>query len=64
MKNVLVEVTDGNYDNIGERFFVQVTGRIKEVAEILEENFPNGIECDIIGVYDDDMADLMGYDTI
>lgn len=62
MKNFLFEVTGGNYDNIGELFFVQAE-RFDEVGAILDENFPDGIEVKLIDVMDDDDADRLGYDT-
>jgi len=62
MKNFLLEVTGGNYDNIGELFFVQAE-RMDEVGMVLDENFPDGIEVKLIDVVDDDAAEAMGYDT-
>lgn len=56
MFNFLLEDENGN------RFFVQAD-RMDEVVVILEETFPNGIECSLMGVYDDDEADRLGYDT-
>lgn len=56
MFNFLLEDENGN------RFFVQAD-RMDEVVVTLEENFPDGIECSLIGVYNDDEAEAMGYDT-
>lgn len=62
MKNFLFEVTGGNYDNEGERFFVQCE-RFDEAAVVLDEYFPDGIEVKFVGAFDDEEAEAMGYDT-
>lgn len=62
MKNYLFEVVGGNYDNEGERFFICCEEGF--VVQTLEDYFPDGIECIELGVYNDDEADLLGYDTL
>lgn len=62
MKNYLFEVVGGNYDNEGERFFILCEEGA--AVQTLEDYFPDGIECIQLGVYDDDEADLLGYDTL
>lgn len=59
MNNFLFEITNGLFE--GERFFVQAEDKT-EAVEILDEYFPD--EClQLLGVYTDEEAEWMGYDT-
>lgn len=59
MNNFLFEITDGLFE--GERFFVQAEGKT-EAVEILDEYFPD-VSLQLLGVYTDEEAEWMGYDT-
>lgn len=59
MNNFLFEITDGLFE--GERFFVQAEDKTKAV-EILDEYFPDE-SLQLLGVYTDEEAEWMGYDT-
>ena len=59
MNNFLFEITDGLFE--GERFFVQAEGKV-EAVEILDEYFPD-VSLQLLGVYTDEEAEWMGYDT-
>lgn len=59
MNNFLFEITDGLFE--GERFFVQAEDKT-EAVEILDEYFPD-VSLQLLGVYTDEEAEWMGYDT-
>lgn len=59
MNNFLFEITDGLFE--GERFFVQAEDKA-EAVEILDEYFPDE-SLQLLGVYTDEEAEWMGYDT-
>lgn len=59
MNNFLFEITDGLFE--GERFFVQAESKT-EAVEILDEYFPDE-SLQLLGVYTDEEAEWMGYDT-
>lgn len=59
MKNYLFEVMSGEYE--GEMFFVQAENRDK-ADEVLGEYFW-GEKVKYLGVYSDEEAEMMGYDT-
>lgn len=59
MKNYLFEIVDGDYE--GEEFFVQANDKAEAVK--IAKDVSNGEKVRYYGVYSDEEAEMMGYDT-
>ena len=59
MPNFLFEIVSGDYE--GEEFFVQAANKIDAVATARE--IAEGEKIRYLGVYNDEEAEWMGYDT-
>lgn len=59
MKNYLFEIMSGEYE--GERFFIYANSR-EECDETLALYFPDE-EVELQGIYSNEEADILGYDT-
>lgn len=61
MNNYLYEITTYNSRWCGERFFIQCD-TMEEAEKILAKEF-FGEQTEYLGTYDDDEAEMLGYDT-
>ena len=61
MNNYLYEITTYNSRMCGERFFIQCD-TMEEAEKILAKEF-FGLDTEYLGTYDDDEAEMLGYDT-
>ena len=59
MKNYLFEIVSGDYE--GEEFFVQANDKAEAVK--IAKDVSNGEKVRYYGVYSDEVAERMGYDT-
>lgn len=59
MKNYLFEIIDGDY--AGEEFFVQANDKTEAIK--IAKDVSNGEKIRCYGVYSDEEAEMMGYDT-
>lgn len=59
MKNYLFEIVSGDYE--GEEFFVQANSKSEALAIAHDVAVSNKIRC--LGIYTDEEAEIMGYDT-
>lgn len=59
MKNYLFEIVDGDYE--GEEFFVQANNKA-EAVKIAHDVAVND-KIRFLGIYTDEEAEMMGYDT-
>lgn len=59
MKNYLFEIIDGDYE--GEEFFVQANDKAEAIK--IAKDVSNGEKVRYYGVYSDEEAERMGYDT-
>lgn len=59
MKNYLFEIMSGDYE--GEEFFVQANNKSEALAIAHDVARSDKIRC--LGIYADEEAEMMGYDT-
>ena len=60
MTNFLFEIVSGDYE--GEEFFVQAANKVDAVA-VARQVAADGGKVRLIGIYSDEDADILGYDT-
>lgn len=60
MSNFLFEIVSGDYE--GEEFFVQASNKIDAVA-VARQVAADGGKVRLIGIYSDEDAVILGYDT-
>lgn len=59
MKNYLFEIVSGDYE--GEKFFIQADNRFEAVRIAYDVVVDDKIH--FLGIYTDEEAEMMGYDT-
>ncbi len=60
MKNYLFEIVSGDYE--GEEFFVQAENK-EDARAVAQQVAADGGKVRLIGIYSDEDADILGYDT-